>query len=131
MKDKTTYELKCEGCSSFSEWLENNRDSLSFEEETTRMFARALGDMEIILTTYSANQKEIREIIQEAIDRTKGRSKRIEGYNNTIYYAVVMAIYEKLMELLGTDDIISEVEKAKKLIETIMPSRHAATINFI
>lgn len=131
LKNKMTYELKCEGCSSFSEWLEKNRELLSVEEETTRMFARTLGDMEIILATDKNDQEEIRKIIREAIDRTKERSKRIEGYNNTVYCAVVMAIYEKLMELMGTDNMISEVENAKKLIETIMPSRHAAAINFI
>lgn len=131
LKNKMTYELKCDGCSSFSEWLANNRELLSVEDETTKMFARALGDMEIILTTYKDNQKEIREIIQEAIDRTKSRSKRIDGYNNTIYYAVVMAIYEKLMELMGTDDMILEVENAKRLIESIMPSRHATSIKVI
>ena len=64
LKNKMTYELKCDGCSSFSEWLANNRELLSVEDETTKMFARALGDMEIILTTYKDNQKEIREIIQ-------------------------------------------------------------------
>lgn len=131
LKNKMTYELKCEGCSSFSEWLEKNRELLSVEEETTRMFARTLGDMEIILATDKDDQEEIRKIIQEAIDRTKERSKRIEGYDNTVYSAVVMAIYEKLMELIGTDNMISEVENAKKLIETIMPSRHAAAISFI
>ena len=131
LKNKMTYEVKCDGCPSFSECLENNRELLSVEEATTKMFARALGDMEIILTTYKDNQKEIREIIQESIDRNKSRSKKIDGYNNTIYYAVVMAIYEKLMELIGTDDMISEAENAKRLIESIMPSRHAATIKFI
>lgn len=131
LKNKMTYELKCDGCSSFSEWLENNRALLSVEEETTKMFARALGDMEIISTTYKDNQKEIRGIIQEAIDRNKSRSKRIDGYNNTINYAVVMAIYEKLMELIGTDDMIPEVENAKRLIESTMPSRHATTIKFL
>lgn len=131
LKNKMTYELKCDGYSSFSEWLENNRELLSVEEETTKMFARALGDMEMILTTYKDNQKEIREIIQEVIDRNKSRTERIDGYNNTIYYAVVMAIYEKLMELIGTNDMIPAVENAKRLIESIMPSRHAATIKFI
>ena len=35
------------------------------------------------------------------------------------------------MELMGTDDMILEVENAKRLIESIMPSRHATSIKVI
>lgn len=100
------------------------------EADTTRMLARALSDMEIV-KMFKDDEREMRKTLQEAIDRTKGRSDKLPGYNDTVAYAVVMAIYNKIMELAGTDKVVVEAEKAQKLIGSLMPERHAMAINFI
>lgn len=49
LKNKIAYELKCEGYKTYSDWLDANRNQLALEAEITRMFARVLADMRIIL----------------------------------------------------------------------------------
>lgn len=44
---KLTYEMKCEGCKSYSEWVENNRSNLEMEKNITHMYARLLVDMSL------------------------------------------------------------------------------------
>ena len=46
---------------------------------------------------------------------------------NTIDYAIVMAIYEKSIKLIGKDNLVYEAKKMRRLVESIMPDRH----NFI
>ena len=48
-----------------------------------------------------------------------------------IDYAIVMSIYEKLMELIGKENLIEEAKKANKYIETIMPDRHNVVDSFL
>lgn len=102
--NKVTYDMKCEGCETFSEWLEKNREILILEADITRMLARALADMGIVIMFKD---------------------------DDTVAYAVVMAIYNKIMELVGTDKVVIEAEKAQKLIESIMPKRHEIAVDFI
>lgn len=128
--NNVTYDMKCEGCETFSEWLEKNREILILEADITRMLARALADMGIVIM-FKDDETEMRKALQEAIDRTKGRADKIPGYDDTVAYAVVMAIYNKIMELVGTDKVVVEAEKAQKLIESIMPKRHAMAVDFI
>lgn len=51
--------------------------------------------------------------------------------NSSVAYAIVLAIYDKLLSLLGTDQLFYEAEMAGKLIESYMPERHAMAIDFI
>ena len=73
--NRMTYELKCDGYSSFSEWLENNRQKLVLEEEITRMFACVLADIETMII-YKDDEKEIENILNMAIERMNHRAEK-------------------------------------------------------
>lgn len=128
--NRMSYELKCEGCVSFSEWLEKNRQALSLEAEITRMFARALADMGIIIMNKD-DGNVIRSTLRASVDRLKGRVDSYPELNSAIEYTVILTIYNKLMELPETDKLITEAENAKKLIEPLMPGRYEEAIGFI
>lgn len=124
------YELKCMGCASYSEWLDKNREKLLLERTITSVYAKALADMEIILMCKD-DKGEIKKILQEAIERTEERAKRLPVIKNTVVYVVVMAIYNKMSELLETDILFDEVENAKKLIDSFIAERRKTEISFI
>jgi len=124
-----SYELKCAGCETYAEWLEKNRKRLAVENEITRMYARALADIGIIIM-YKDNEEKIKETLKNALERTKARRERFPSLH-IIDFTVMMAIYTQLQHLVGEDHFLTEVENAKKLIESIMPERHAAAIDFI
>lgn len=77
MKNKIAYELKCEGYKTYSDWLDANRNQLALEAEITRMFARVLADMRIILMNKDKDN-EIKETLQEAIARMNERAKKFQ-----------------------------------------------------
>lgn len=130
LKNKIAYELKCEGYKTYSDWLDANRNQLALEAEITRMFARVLADMRIILMNKDKDN-EIKETLQEAIARMNERAKKIPEVNNSVAYTIVLAIYDKLLSLLGTDQLFYEAEITGKMIESYMPERHAMAIDFI
>ena len=130
LKNQVAYELKCEGYKTFSDWLDANRNQLALEAEVTRMFARVLADMCIILMNKD-NDDEIKETLQAATARMSERTKRFPELNNSVAYTIVSAIYDKLLNLLGNDRYIYEVEMTVKLIESYMPERHDMAIDFI
>ena len=130
LKNKIAYELKCEGYKTYSDWLDANRNQLALEAEITRMFAHVLADMRIILMNKDKDN-EIKETLQEAIARMNERAKKIPEVNNSVAYTIVLAIYDKLLSLLGTGQLFYEAEMTGKLIESYMPERHAMAIDFI
>ena len=130
LKNQVTYELKCEGYKTYSDWLDANRNQLALEAEVTRMFARVLADMCIILMNKD-NDDEIKETLQAAVVRMNERTKRFPELNNSVAYTIVSAIYDKLLNLLGNDRYIYEVEMTVKLIESYMPERYDMAIDFI
>lgn len=127
--NRISYELKCAGCETYVEWLEKNRERLVLENEITRMYARALADVGIIIM-YKENEEKIKEALKNALERTKARRKRFPSLY-AIDFTVMMAIYTQLQHLVGEDHFLTEVENVKKLLELVMPERHAATIDFI
>lgn len=130
LKNQVAYELKCEGYKTYSDWLDANRNQLALEAEVTRMFARVLADMCIILMNKD-NDDEIKETLQAAVAKMNERTKRFPELNNSVAYTTVSAIYDKLLNLLGNDRYIYEVEMTVKLIESYMPERYDMAIDFI
>lgn len=98
-------------------WLDANRNQLALEAEITRMFARVLADMRIILMNKDKDN-EIKETLQEAIARMNVRAKKYPELNNSVAYTIVLAIYDKLLSLIGTDQLFYEAEMTGKLIES-------------
>ena len=130
LMNQSAYELKCEGYTTYSEWLDVNRNRLVLEADISKIFAHALADMEFILMNKD-NKNEIKEILQEAIERTKERAKKIPELDVSVAYTIVLAIYDKIQSLLGSEKLFDEVEVARKLIKSYMPERHAMAIEFI
>ena len=128
--DRMTYELKCDGYSSFSEWLENNRQKLVLEEEITRMFACVLADIETMII-YKDDEKEIENILNMAIERMNHRAEKFPECSSSVEYAVVMTIYNKIIELKGIENMIKEACNARKIIRAIMEERHTTAVEFI
>lgn len=127
---KLTYEMKCEGCKSYSEWVENNRSNLEMEKNITRMYTRLLVDMSIVSSS-DIDKDETSGIFEMAINREKDRVKKVPKIQNTIDYAVVMAIYEKSIELLEKDNLVYEAKKMRRIVESIMPDRHSLLESFL
>ncbi len=130
LKDRIAYELKCEGYSTYADWIAANRERLVLEHEITCMYARALADMKIISMTRD-NMNELNECLEEAAERIKKRADKVPEISNTVAYAVITAIYEKLQSLVGTEKLIDEADTTGKLLESYMPLRHEMTIDFI
>lgn len=128
--NRMTYELKCDGYSSFSEWLENNRQKLVLEEEITRMFSCVLADIETMII-YKDDEKEIENILNMAIERMNHRAEKSPECSSSVEYAVVMTIYNKIIELKGIENMIKEACNARKIIRAIMEERHATAVEFI
>lgn len=127
---KLTYEMKCEGCKSYSEWIENNRSNLEMEKNITRMYARLLVDMSIVSSS-DIDKDETSGIFETAINREKDRVKKVPKIQNTIDYAVVMAIYEKSIKLIGKDNLVYEAKKMRRIVESIMSDRHSLLESFL
>lgn len=130
LANKISYEMKCEGCASFSEWLEKNRSMLAFEDEKTRMYATGLGNMDIILMD-NGNEREIRNALQAAKERIKERTKVVPALLKSIDYSVVWAVYEKLERLVGEKNFIEEVNNTRKLMTLVLHDRYDCTIDFL
>jgi hypothetical protein len=127
---KLTYEMKCEGCKSYSEWIENIRSNLEMEKNITRMYARLLVDMSIVSSS-DIDKDETSSIFETAINREKDRVKKVPKIQNTIDYAVVMAIYEKSIKLIGKDNLVYEAKKMRRIVESIMLDRHSLLESFL
>lgn len=130
LKNQIAYELKCEGYKTYSDWLDVNRNRLALEAEITRMFACVLADMCIILMSPD-DENEIKEMLQEAIEKTNGRTRKFPELSDSVAYTIIVAIYDKMLSLIGTDKLRDEAEATRKLIASYMPERHAIAIDFI
>ena len=134
LKNQIAYELKCEGYKTYSDWLDVNRNRLALEAEITRMFTRmfagVLADMCIILMSPD-DENEIKETLQEAIEKTNGRTRKFPELSDSVAYTIIMAIYDKLLSLIGTDKLRDEAETTRNMIASYMPERHAIAIDFI
>lgn len=129
LSNKIAYELKCEGCASYSEWLDKNREKLVFENNITKMYARALADTGCVLL--AEDTEEIKGCLEAAVEKLNGRMEKSPELCNVIDVSIVMAVYEKLLELIGKDNFVEEVKKASKLFESIMSDRRNAVDSFL
>lgn len=65
----------------------------------------------IIERIVNLDKDETSGIFETAINREKDRVKKVPKIQNTIDYAVVMAIYEKSIKLIGKDNLVYEAKK--------------------
>ena len=77
------------------------------------------------------DKDETSSIFETAINREKDRVKKIPKIQNTIDYAIVMAIYEKSIKLIGKDNLVYEAKKMRRIVESIMPDRHSLLESFL
>lgn len=85
----------------------------------------------IIERIMNLDKDETSGIFEMAINREKDRVKKVPKIQNTIDYAVVMAIYEKSIELLEKDNLGYEAKKMRRIVESIMPDRHSLLESFL
>lgn len=85
----------------------------------------------IIERIVNLDKDETSGIFEMAISREKDRVKKVPKIQNTIDYAVVMAIYEKSIELLEKDNLAYEAKKMRRIVESIMPDRHSLLESFL
>lgn len=85
----------------------------------------------IIERIVNLDKDETSGIFEMAISREKDRVKKVPKIQNTIDYAVVMAIYEKSIELLEKDNLVYEAKKMRRIVESIMPDRHSLLESFL
>lgn len=85
----------------------------------------------IIERIVNLDKDETSGIFETAINREKDRVKKIPKIQNTIDYAIVMAIYEKSIKLIGKDNLVYEAKKMRRIVESIMPDRHSLLESFL
>lgn len=85
----------------------------------------------IIERIVNLDKDETSGIFEMAINREKDRVKKVPKIQNTIDYAVVMAIYEKSIKLLEKDNLAYEAKKMRRIVESIMPDRHSLLESFL
>lgn len=93
------------------------------------MFARVLADIETMIM-YKDDEKEIENTFNMAIERMKNRADKFPECSSSVEYAVAMTIYNKIIKLKGTENMIKEANNARKLIRAIMQERHTV-VKFI
>ena len=77
------------------------------------------------------DKDETSSIFETAINREKDRVKKIPKIQNTIDYAIVMAIYEKSIKLIRKDNLVYEAKKMRRIVESIMQDRHSLLESFL
>lgn len=85
----------------------------------------------VIERIMNLDKDETSGIFETAINRKKDRVKKIPKIQNTIDYAIVMAIYEKSIKLIGKDNLVYEAKKMRRIVESIMPDRHSLLESFL
>ena len=69
--------------------------------------------------------------MEAAVEKLNGRMEKAPELCNVIDVSIVMAVYEKLLELIGKDNFVEEVKKASKLFESIMSDRRNVVDSFL
>lgn len=87
--------------------------SYGISEKTFNNIASQLVEDNICIIERIVNldKDETSGIFETAINRKKDRVKKIPKIQNTIDYAIVMAIYEKSIKLIGKDNLVYEAKK--------------------
>lgn len=107
--------------------------SYGISEKTFNNIASQLVEDNICIIERIVNldKDETSSIFETAINREKDRVKKIPKIQNTIDYAIVMAIYEKSIKLIGKDNLVYEAKKMRRIVESIMPDRHSLLESFL
>lgn len=107
--------------------------SYGISEKTFNNIASQLVEDNICIIERIVNldKDETSSIFETAINREKDRVKKIPKIQNTIDYAIVMAIYEKSIKLIRKDNLIYEAKKMRRIVESIMPDRHSLLESFL
>lgn len=107
--------------------------SYGISEKTFNNIASQLVEDNICIIDRIVNldKDETSSIFETAINREKDRVKKIPKIQNTIDYAIVMAIYEKSIKLIGKDNLVYEAKKMRRIVESIMPDRHSLLESFL
>ncbi len=107
--------------------------SYGISEKTFNNIASQLVEDNICIIDRIVNldKDETSSIFETAINREKDRVKKIPKIQNTIDYAIVMAIYEKSIKLIGKDNLVYETKKMRRIVESIMPDRHSLLESFL
>lgn len=107
--------------------------SYGISEKTFNNIASQLVEDNICIIERIVNldKDETSGIFETAINRKKDRVKKIPKIQNTIDYAIVMAIYEKSIKLIGKDNLVYEAKKMRRIVESIMPDRHSLLESFL
>ena len=107
--------------------------SYGISEKTFNNIASQLVEDNICIIDRIVNldKDETSSIFETAINREKDRVKKIPKIQNTIDYAIVMAIYEKSIKLIGKDNLVYEAKKMRRIVESIMSDRHSLLESFL
>lgn len=107
--------------------------SYGISEKTFNNIASQLVEDNICIIERIVNldKDETSSIFETAINREKDRVKKIPKIQNTIDYAIVMAIYEKSIKLIRKDNLVYEAKKMRRIVESIMPDRHSLLESFL
>lgn len=107
--------------------------SYGISEKTFNNIASQLVEDNICIIERIVNldKDETSSIFETAINREKDKVKKIPKIQNTIDYAIVMAIYEKSIKLIGKDNLVYEAKKMRRIVESIMPDRHSLLESFL
>lgn len=109
------------------------QSSYGISEKTFNNIASQLVEDNICIIERIVNldKDETSSIFETAINREKDRVKKIPKIQNTIDYAIVMAIYEKSIKLIRKDNLVYEAKKMRRIVESIMQDRHSLLESFL
>lgn len=131
LKKKLTYELKCGRCSSYSEWLDQNRERLCIEQCITEACVRSEGEIWAMTDAYTCELDERKEILTDAIEHLKKQTEEHPEISDAIEVSILFAIYDKLQELISTDKLYEEAKKAYDYVGKIRSTRSGIVDAFL
>lgn len=131
VKNKIPYGLKCEGYSSYAEWIENNRTKLILEKNITRAYSRVWMDIRSTITESLFSLEEKEKILEGAIENLNNKCEKQPVLLESIDMTILLAICAKLLELVEMDAYRKEAKKVVNYINDILNKRHDFTHSFL
>lgn len=117
-----TYEQRCHGYQSISEYLEAERGEIKRQQNISRVMIRIMGSLQYLSMEYKKDE-DFSKQLQDIWDLLE---KRIQECNLSDDMNIVMlkAAIEKLMADQEKDEFLEELNQAWKLLRYLLRKRH-------
>lgn len=117
-----TYEQRCHGYQSISEYLEAERDKIKRQKSISGVMARIMGLLQFLSREYK-KEEDCSEQLQDIWDLLERRIKQCD-LSGDMNIVMMKAAIEKLMADQEKDEFLEELNQTWKLLKYLLRKRH-------